>query len=103
MTTGHVTDHNDLRTRLLSEASRHYTSVDIGGAHTIGDAAHVNEHTQLCIGLIKLAAVEVDTFSLADPGLTLPDVANVGDTGHITDHALIEAALVIIEGVTLPW
>lgn len=95
--------HNDLHSRITYQAARYRTSVSITGPFAEGDPAHVDAHNKVCIALIRLR--DVANGYDVDPVVTisLPDVAAVGDTGHIADHALIEAALDVIEGVTLPW
>lgn len=95
--------HNDLYSRILYQAARYRTSVSITGPFVAGDAAHVDAHNKVCIALIRLRDVANGYDVDPEVVLTLPDVAAVGDTGHITDHALIEAALTVIEGVELPW
>lgn len=99
----HLSDHNDLADALLAEAARFRTTIDIGSDFELGDPAHVVEHNRLCIAMIHLDEVAQETYDLDPIGLTLPDAAAVGDTGHIADHALLEDALALIQAVELPW
>lgn len=95
--------HNDLRARLLIQAQRYMSSVDIGGPFTENAPGHVNEHNKLCIAMIHLR--DVGNSLGVDPEIviSLPDEAHVGDTGHVDDHDLIEAALVVLESAVMPW
>lgn len=53
----------------------------------IGDPAHINlGHNEL----LALIQEQADRFMVT---VTLPDVAGLGDTGHVDDHNLIVAAL----------
>jgi hypothetical protein len=90
MTTGHVNDHNTLRTDLLAEAARLGVSISIGGPFAMGDPAHIHEHNRLVTGMQAIADAQFLT-------LTLPDTATLGDTGHIDDHDLLAAALADIQ------
>lgn len=95
--------HNDLRARTLTQAGRYMTTVNIGGPFVENAPDHVNEHNKLCIALIHLMNVGNDHGAEPYIAISLPDEAHVGDTGHVSDHALIETALQVIEAAVLPW
>lgn len=95
--------HNDLYARLLAVASRFHTTVDIPGPFAAGDPAGVEAHNANGRAMLKLRdvanAYDVDPVVV----ISLPDVAHVGDTGHIADHVLHEDALQVLEAVVMPW
>ncbi len=95
--------HNDLYARILYQGARYRTTVTLTGPFAEGDPAHVDAHNKVCIALIRLRDAGNSAGTDPEIVITLPDVAAVGDTGHITDHALIESALQVIEAAVLPW
>jgi hypothetical protein len=95
--------HNTLRAALETQAARFRTSVELSGPFSEGDPGHTEAHNEIGRAFLKLRDV-ANGYGVTPPVvLTLPDVAHVGDMGHISDHALFATALTVIQSVTLPW
>jgi hypothetical protein len=98
-----VSKHNDLRAALMAQAARYRTSVTLSGPFSEGDPAHTEVHNEIGRAFLHLRDV-ANGYGVTPPCvITLPDVAHVGDTGHITDHATFDTALTVIQAVELPW
>lgn len=98
-----VSKHNDLRAALIAQAARYRTGVDLSGPFTEGDPGHTEVHNEVGRAMLKLRDV-ANGYGVTPPVvINLPDVAKVGDTGHVADHALFDTALAVLQGVTLPW
>jgi hypothetical protein len=95
--------HNALYYALLTLGGRYHVTVDIGGPFDVNSPAHTEEHNR--IGRAMLALRDAANAAPVTPAvvLTLPDVALVGDTGHVTDHATLATALTVLQAVVLPW
>jgi hypothetical protein len=98
-----VSAHNNIYDRLIALSARYHTSVHIGGPFREGDPAHVNEHNRANVAMIHLRDAGNAAGVTPTIAITLPDSAGVGATGHIADHVLMDAALDVLESVTLPW
>jgi hypothetical protein len=98
-----VSKHNALRSALETQAARFRTSVTLAGPFEEGDPGHTEAHNEIGRAFLKLRDV-ANGYGVTPPVvINLPDVAHVGDMGHVTDHALFDTALTVIEGVVLPW
>jgi hypothetical protein len=98
-----VSAHNDLRAALVNEAARYRTSVYLSGPFTEGDPGHTESHNEIGRAMLRLRDVANGYGVTPTVAITLPDVANVGDTGHLDDHDLFDTALAVLQAVELPW
>jgi hypothetical protein len=98
-----VTVHNDLHDRIMVLGARYHVTVDIGGPFTEGDPAHVEEHNRVNRAMIDLMDAGNAAGVTPEIAISLPGSRIVGDTGHIIDHGLMDAALDVLEAVELPW
>lgn len=91
----HVTDHNELRTAIVTELGRFGLPDTVGGPWAPGDPNHVGAHNAMVDALASVATAAGKTYT--NP---LPPHRALGDTGHIGDHDAMRAA--VTEAATWP-
>jgi hypothetical protein len=98
-----IDKHNALYSALMGQAARYRTSVTLTGPVAEGDPGHTEIHNEIGRAMLKLRDV-ANGYAVTPPVvINLPDVAHVGDTGHVADHALFDTALAVLVAVRLPW
>ncbi len=88
---GHIAAHNVLREHVLAEAARFgLTPPTLAGPFTGGEPDHIGAHNAL------VSAIQ-DVATAGGITVTLPDLAKLGDSGHVADHDAMRAALAVIQ------
>lgn len=91
----HVTDHNELRSLVLTELTRFGLGDTLGGPWNVGDPDHLGRHNAMVDALALIATTAGRTYTTP-----LPPHRALGEAGHIGDHDVMRAAAV--EAATWP-